>query len=178
MKIVGCWQDQELKIPRLAGVFAALQRSVFYNVELKIDTIAYPDIEGRLVEVVRACGLTERVLVSSFRHESLRLVREKDAHLALGLLLNHEQAQQLGSPEAVVARAREFSCFSVHPHFHLLRQWPTLVEACHAARLRVFPWTVDDPLDWRFLVTDLHVDGIITNDPARLYEWLLTEQVQ
>lgn len=177
-KTVGRWQEQELKIPRLAEAFATLQRSLLYNVELKTDTIAYPGIEARLVELVHSYGLSERVLVSSFRHESLRLVREKDAQLALGLLLSREQAQQLGSLEAVVARAQEFSCFSVHPYFRLLQQWPTLVEVCHAASLRVFPWTVDDPQDWRFLVNDVHVDGIITNDPARFYEWLLTQLAQ
>jgi glycerophosphoryl diester phosphodiesterase len=174
-KTVGRWQNQALRIPRLAEVFTTLQRSLFYNVELKTDTVAYPGIEARLVELIRACGLSERVLVSSFRHESLRRVRENDTNLSLGLLLSREQARLLGSPEAVVARAREFSCFSVHPYFRLLRQWPTLVETCHAANLRVFPWTVDEPQDWRFLVNDVHVDGIITNDPGRLYAWLLTQ---
>jgi glycerophosphoryl diester phosphodiesterase len=172
-KVIGHWHGQALKIPRLAEVFDALQRSVFYNVELKTDAVAYCDIEARLIALVRACGLTERVLVSSFYHESLRLVREQDATLPLGLLLSPEQAQQLGSPEGIIARAQEFSCFSVHPHFRLLWQWPALVETCRAAKLRIFPWTVDDPQDWQFLVNDLHVDGIITNDPGKLYEWLL-----
>jgi len=175
-KVIGRWHGQTVKIPRLAEVFAALRRSVFYNVELKTDAVAHPDIEARLIALVRACGLTERVLVSSFSHESLRLVREQDATLLLGLLLSPEQVQQLGSPQAIIARAQEFSCISVHPHFRLLRQWPALVETCHAAELRVFPWTVDDRQDWQFLVNDLHVDGIITNDPGRLYEWLLKQR--
>jgi glycerophosphoryl diester phosphodiesterase len=67
----------------------------------------------------------------------------------------------------------EYDCFALHPDFRLLRQWPELVPACHAAQLRIFPWTVDEPRDWRFLVDELHVDGIITNDPGKLYEWLL-----
>jgi len=175
-KVVGHWHNRALPIPRLAEVFVALQRSVFYNVELKTDTIAYPDIEARLVELVHAYRLTERVLVSSFRHDSLRLVHEKDSTLPLGLLVSLEQAQHLGNPEAIIARAQEFACFSVHPHFRLLHSWPTLLELCHAAELRVFPWTVDTPQDWQFLVNARHVDGIITNDPGGLYEWLLTQQ--
>ena len=172
-RVVGHWQEHAVKIPRLAEVFAALGRSVFYNLELKTDTIAYVGIEARLAELVRACGLAERVLVSSFHHDSLRLMQQSDPRLLRGLLLDSEQAQALGSPERIVARAQEFACFSVHPYFRLLRSRPTLVEACHAAELRVFPWTVDDPQDWQFLVDDLHVDGIITNAPGRLYEWLL-----
>ena len=175
-RVVGHWHDQAVKIPRLVEVFTALQRSVCYNVELKTDTVAYAGIEARLVELVRAHNLTERVLVSSFHHDSLRLVRERDPHLPLGLLLSLDQAQHLGSPAAIVTRAQEFACFSLHPHFRLLRSSPALVETCHAAGLRVFPWTVDNAEDWHFLVNDLHVDGIITNDPGRLYEWLLGQQ--
>lgn len=175
IKMVGHWHGQALGIPRLAEVFATLRRSVFYNVELKTDTVAYPGIEARLAALVRASGVAERVLVSSFHHDSLRLVRQADARLLLGLLLDLEQAQRLGSPQAIVALAQEFGCVSVHPDFRLLRPWPELVIACHAAVLRVFPWTVDDPQDWWFLVDDLHVDGIITNDPGRLYEWLLAQ---
>jgi glycerophosphoryl diester phosphodiesterase len=173
-KSVGYWREQPLKIPRLAEVFTALQRSVCYNVELKTDAVAYAGIEARLVDLVHDHNLTERVLVSSFRPDSLRAVHEKDPRISLGLLLSLEHGQHLGSPEAVITQAQEFSCFSVHPHFRLLRQWPSLVKICHAARLRVFPWTVDNPQDWQFLVTDTQVDGVITNDPGKLYEWLLT----
>jgi glycerophosphoryl diester phosphodiesterase len=172
-RVVGRWQDQALTMPRLTDVFASLQRSIFYNVELKTDTVPYPGIEARLAILIRAHGLAERVLVSSFRHESLQVVRQSDPHVPLGLLVSVEQARRLNSPAAIVARAQEFACFSVHPDFRTLRHWPELGAACHAAGLRVFPWTADSPDDWKFLVDDVHVDGIITNDPGALYEWLL-----
>ena len=114
-KVVGHGQAPAVKIPRLAEVFAALGRSVFYNLELKTDTIAYVGIEARLAQLVRVCGLTERVLVSSFHHDSLRLMQQSAPQLPRGLLLDSQQAQDLGSPESIVARAQEFACFSVHP---------------------------------------------------------------
>jgi glycerophosphoryl diester phosphodiesterase len=173
--VVGRYKGEALKIPRLTDVFAVYRRSVLYNVELKTDTVAYAGIEARLVELVHEHGLAERVVVSSFRHASLRKVREHDPTLALGLLLSLEQGCHLGSPKAMVARAREFDCFSVHPDFRLLRLHPALVEECHTAGLRVFPWTVDHPHVWDTLVNKLHVDGVITNDPGKLYDWLLTQ---
>lgn len=172
-KIVGHWQRQAVRMPRLADVFATLRRSLCYNIELKTDTVAYPGIEERVARLVQTHGLAERVLVSSFHHDSLRLVRQAASSLLVGLLLSLEQAQRFGNPAAIVARAQEFGCFSVHPDFRILHSWPTLVAACHAAGLRVFPWTVDNPQAWQFLVENLRVDGIITNDPGRLYEWLL-----
>jgi glycerophosphoryl diester phosphodiesterase len=44
---------------------------------------------------------------------------------------------------------------------------PAIVAAVHAARGRVWAWTVDDPETARQLV-DLGVDGLISNDPGRL----------
>ncbi len=171
-KVVGQWQGQLVFIPSLAQVFTALRDSLLYNLELKTDTVHYPGIESRLSALIASHGLAEHVLVSSFHHESLRLMRCCDPNLSLGLLLDARQSQQCGGPEGVVVRAREFSCFSVHPEFTILRRWPELGTACHAAGLRIFPWTVDDQNDWQFLVDVVGVDGIITNDPSRLHDWL------
>jgi len=171
-KMVGQWHGQPVPIPSLTQVFATLEKSVLYNVELKTDTIHYPGIEAQLAAMVSVYGLTDHVLVSSFNHESLRQVRHCDPHLSLGMLLTTQQAQQCGSPEGIVARARACSCFSVHPEFSIVRQWPELVTACHAAGLHVFPWTVDSEADWQFLVEVVGVDGIITNDPGRFAGWL------
>lgn len=172
-KSVGTIHGQAVSIPLLDEVFATLQRSVFYNVELKTDTVHFPGIEEQLVALITKHGLAERVLVSSFHHQSLREIRRWSTDLTLGLLLSQEQMQHFASPAEIVRYAREYDCLAVHPDFHLLRQWPELVSACHTADLRVFPWTVDHPDDWRFLVEELHVDGMITNDPGKLYAWLL-----
>lgn len=172
-KSVGDIYGQHAPMPLVDDVFATLRRSVFYNVELKTDAVHFPGIEEKLVAVIAKHGLAERVLVSSFYHQSLREIRRWSADLALGLLLSQEHARHFSRPTDIVNYAREYDCFALHPDFQLLRQWPELVPACHAAKLRVFPWTVDEPRDWRFLVEELHVDGIITNDPGKLYEWLL-----
>jgi glycerophosphoryl diester phosphodiesterase len=172
-KSVGVVHGRGISMPLVDEVFATLQRSVFYNVELKTDTVHFPGIEEKLVALIAKHGLVERVLVSSFYHQSLREIRRWSSDLALGLLLSQEQAQRFARPTDIVSYAREYDCFAFHPDFRLLHQWPELVPACHAAQLRVFPWTVDDPRDWRVLVEDLHVDGMITNDPGKLYAWLL-----
>lgn len=172
-KIVGNVDGQVILIPRVDDVFAALRRSVFYNIELKTDAVHFPGIEEKLVAVITKHRLAERVLVSSFYHQSLREIRRWSSDLALGLLLGHEQARRFSRPTDIVSYACEYDCFALHPDFRLLRRWPELVPTCHAAKLRVFPWTVDDPRDWQFLVGELHVDGILTNDPGKLYEWLL-----
>ena len=174
-KVVGHWQDQTLTMPRVADVFSCFQRSLLYNVELKTNVVHSPGIEKRLVTLVRDYDLAERVLVSSFQTESLRLVREKDSGIALGFLIDLVEGARCGSPDQLIRRAQEYDCCSLHPDFRLLRLYPTLAKQCHAAGLRIFPWTVDNAHVWRVLVHERHVDGIITNDPGRLYTWLLKQ---
>ena len=172
-KGVGRVHRQVVPMPLVDDVFSTFRRSVFYNVELKTDAVHFPGIEEQLVALITQHGLAERVLVSSFYHQSLREIRRWSPDLALGLLLSQGHARHFSRLTDIVSYAREHDCFALHPDFRLLRQWPELVPACHAAKLQVFPWTVDEPRDWRFLVDKLHVDGIITNDPGKLYEWLL-----
>lgn len=172
-RVVGRYQGTSLHIPRLVDVFATFQQSLLYNIELKTDVTLSLDAAKHLVNLAHEHRVTERVLVSSFHHDNLRLVREGAPDIALGLLLSLEQGCHLNNPEAMVARAKEFDCYAVHPDFRLLRLYPSLVEQSHAAGLRVFPWTVDHPHVWQVLIGELGVDGVITNDPGKLYEWLL-----
>jgi glycerophosphoryl diester phosphodiesterase len=46
-----------------------------------------------------------------------------------------------------------------------------MVDAAHAAGMRVIPWTVNDIVTMRHLI-DMHVDGIITDYPDRLRDLL------
>jgi glycerophosphoryl diester phosphodiesterase len=172
-KVVGHWHGASLTMPRLIDVFSTLWRSLLYNIELKTNVVRYPGIEERLVRLVHDHAVAERVLISSFQPESLRVVQELDHNLPLGLLIGLEQGARLTSARALVEGAQALGCFSLHPDFRLLRLYPELVDHCHSVGLRVFPWTVDHPDVWKTLVHKLGVDGVITNDPGNLYEWLL-----
>jgi len=46
-----------------------------------------------------------------------------------------------------------------------------LVHRCHAGGVRLVPWTVNQPEDWQRLI-GWSVDGITTDYPDRLAEWL------
>lgn len=172
-RVVGRYQGASLHMPRLLDVFATFQQSLLYNIELKTEEMLSFDIVKRLVNLIREYRVAERVVISSFHHENLRLVREYAPDLALGLLLSLEQGCHLNTPAKMVALAHEFASYAIHPDFRLLRLYPALVEQSHDAGLRVFPWTVDHPHVWQVLIGELGVDGVITNDPGKLYEWLL-----
>jgi glycerophosphoryl diester phosphodiesterase len=69
-------------------------------------------------------------------------------------------------PAALVRRARaQVYC----PDFEYLDE--EQLRQCHAAGIRVVPWTVNDSDDWRRLL-DWGVDGITTDYPDQLAAFL------
>jgi glycerophosphoryl diester phosphodiesterase len=113
--------------------------------------------------VVRASGWNDRVLLQSFEIEALQHVRSIEPGRPVGMLVEALHDDPVSACAAVGAIA-------YNPQHALLRRRPDLVAQLHSARIAVLVWTVDDPADWRFL-TDLGVDGIITNRPAELIAW-------
>ncbi|WP_406064444.1 glycerophosphodiester phosphodiesterase family protein [Streptomyces sp. NBC_01077] len=117
----------------------------------------------RIVEVVRAEGMTERVFVQSFDLPSLRYVHELAPELPLGLLRDTLDADP-------VALARDLHLAAYNPSDRALSTRPGLVRDLHAAGVTVNVWTVDTPARWKALDA-LGVDGIITNRPTELGGW-------
>ena len=115
------------------------------------------------LEVVQSSGWAEQVLVESFEVEALQHVQSIDPGRPVGLLVHvlHDD------PVAVCA---ELGTVSYNPDHRLLRDRPEVVGQLHAAGIAVVVYTADDPQDWAFL-TELGVDGIVTNTPGELVAW-------
>lgn len=142
-------------VPALATVLA-LGAGRLYNVELK------PDGDGGALAlaattVIGALRLEERVLVSSFDHDVLPLVKALSPALLTGLLYE----ERLADP---VARARAVGADALHPYFRFADA--RLVNTAGDAGLAIIPWTVDRPLYLRYFAA-IGAAGIITNRPGR-----------
>lgn len=97
-----------------------------------------------------------RVLVSSFNHKRLFRMRQLDAEIPLGFLVD-SRFWRMAARRAVASGAE-----SVHPRDRFLSRG--LVAWCHQHELSVFPWTIDDPARLRTLCR-IGVDGYFTNRP-------------
>lgn len=120
-------------------------------------------LERAVVSVLRQAGWCARASVRSFDHRSVRAVRRLEPRIAGAVLVS---ATAPADP-AAVAQAAEATTYC--PEIAVLDR--PLVEACHAAGIRVLPWTVNEPDDWERLVA-WGVDGMTTDDPQALAEWL------
>lgn len=129
------------------------------NLELKA-VAARAALLRRFIRIVRRAGVQKRLLVSSFDPGLLR--RLGDTGLARALICRDQPARALRT-------AARLGCEAWHPADALVTS--RRVVQAHAAGLRVHVWTVDEIRRARQLIRR-GVDGIFTNDPARLVERL------
>ncbi|MFL5241313.1 MAG: glycerophosphodiester phosphodiesterase family protein [Gemmataceae bacterium] len=125
-------------------------------------------LEVRVVEVIQAADMLARTAVRSFDHRSVLLLRQMEPALQGAVLVAHMAP---ASP-AILARAADALIYC--PSFEFLDALQ--IEEVHAAGMQVLAWTVNEPADWGRLV-EWGVDGITTDYPDRLREWLRTHGI-
>ncbi len=152
------------RVPRLAELLEwASTTELALNVEIK-----EPHIETRVAELVRAHGLTERVIVSSFNQQVLEVMRQVAPELPLGVLMGTDSwSPQVRLREAwPLPTLRTLNARAWHPAWQL-PMLDQIIPRVREAGFAVNVWTVDDPQLMRRLLA-LEVDGIITNRPGAL----------
>ena len=149
------------------------------------------------VDAVRRAGLIGNVSIQSFDWGTLKRVREIEPRLAIVALVD-PKLLQIGQPGASpwlggididdfagdpVRAAKSFDADAISPMHGKPQTGSVLdagyqpyttakmVDAAHAAGMRVIPWTVDDIATMSQLI-NMHVDGIITDYPDRLRDLL------
>ena len=143
-------------IPTLAEVLDLVRGTdKVVDIELKNSVVRYPGMEEQVDALVAGFGLTDQVWYSSFNHLSLLHLAELGSPVARGVLY----VEQLVRPWEYAAG---FGVDALHPLATTVDAG--LVEAAHAAGIRVHPWTVDDPRAIVALAA-AGVDAIITNVP-------------
>lgn len=165
------------RIPRLADLLA-LPDAPRLLVELKLFpdhpdwTVPAEEMTERVLHAAEAAGALDRVAVQSFDWRAPRHARRVRPEVAAGWLTRAETAANPalwwdvdaspgdldGVPDLIAAEGG-----GTWTPFHAELTPPRLARA-HALRLRVVPWTVNDPARMRELEA-WGVDGIITDRP-------------
>lgn len=163
--------QQPLDGARIAALSELLERyrtgSVRFNIELKLlaeaadETLAPAPFARAVMAVVRKAGMEPRCTLQSFDWRAVKVVERE----APGIATAHLTEREDSDPRKVgAAGARTWS-----PDFRALDA--ATVAAARALRLRVIPWTVNEPGDIRRML-ELGVDGIISDYPDRVLEAL------
>jgi glycerophosphoryl diester phosphodiesterase len=167
----GSWfgsQFSDQRVPTLRELFERYRATVNYYIETKNPEDA-PGMEEKLLELIDEFGLREtavtkrQVLIQSFSRESLLKIRDFDARLPLIQLIEKDHDSQ-----AIRDMLPEIAEYAVGIGPSRLSVDHELVDAVHAHRLVIHPYTVNDPADIRAM-TELGVDGVFTDFPDRLH---------
>lgn len=139
------------RIPTLEQVLQRVGEQVRINIEIKSGAA------GEAVLALLQRYPKTRVLVSSFDHRLLAQLRQRAPQLPLGFLIE--------SPwwRLSLRRAQASGAESFHPRQELVNR--PLLQACHRAGIKVYPWTVDGPARQDEL-RRLGCDGLFTNLPG------------
>jgi len=170
------------QIPTLSEVFELAANQVGINIELKGPGTAEPVVQflqhrnkpqrrnpasedlppsspfSRGTEGEQLPAAQDPVLLSSFRHDELRIVQQLAPEIRLGALF-------VRLPSDAIAQARAINAWSINPAKEAVTA--ELVATAHAAGLKVLVFTVNEVAEMERL-RELGVDGIFTDYPDRL----------
>jgi glycerophosphoryl diester phosphodiesterase len=188
------WPEQRAvdgaRIPRLADVFALVEKSgnetVRFNIETKISplepgqTTGPEDFARKLVAAIRAGGMERRATIQCFDWRTLAVVQREAPEIATVYLTTvsgfMDNIQQQGdSPWTAGIRFRDHGSVPRMVKAGGGAVWsPYSGDLTHGAvkeaqslGLRVVVWTVNDPADMRRLI-EWGVDGVISDRPDLL----------
>ncbi|MGH8197284.1 MAG: glycerophosphodiester phosphodiesterase [Steroidobacteraceae bacterium] len=190
------------RIPRLADVYALVQRSgnreLRFNIETKLDplqpelTVAPKPFVEALLAVIRDSGMESRTTIQSFDWRTLALVRQLAPDLTTVALTDQqpdEDSMEVGKPGAspwlggldvddyggsVPKAVMAIGAEVWSPHALDLDE--RLVAEAHRLGLAVVPWTVNDPKHMERILA-LGVDGLISDRPDLLRSLLETKGI-
>lgn len=155
--------SEECKIPTLEEVLKLIgNKDIKLNIEIKTDRIHYEGIEKDVLRLIEAYGIKDRVILSSFNHESIRIVRSLDSTIKTGLLY-HTPIEQ------VVKYAKDRGASAIHPYLPLVSK--ELIQEAHSEGLEVNIYTVNMPEEMKICLSE-QVDGIFTDYPGLCKEIL------
>lgn len=154
------------RIPRLADLFAMAEKTaVRFNIELKLlpthpdETLAPEPFAAAVLAEVRAARMEKRVTIQSFDWRAVKAVERAAPEVATAYLTEAKDSD--------VATVRAAGAKIWSPDYRALA--PSMVEAAHAAGMRVVVWTVNEPRDIARLI-GWGVDGIISDYPDRVIQ--------
>ena len=146
------------KILSLAEALEIVKELDLINIEIKKGYGINEGIEKAIIKDIKEKELNEKVLISSFNHESLLILQELEENIntaALFFAKVHKPWQY----------AKMINCKYLHLYYVLVNQ--ALVQACHKNNIKVNVFTVNEEYDIKKMLA-CDVDGIITDYPLRV----------
>ena len=136
------------------------------NIELKNSVEPYPGMEEAVIAAVRAHGLSGRVMLSSFRHDSVIVCGQLAPEREPGLLCTAAEAAPGGPLQKVIKRMRDNGINRLHLSARALSV--EVLDMLERERVPLVAWSANAPGVMRRLAAEPCVELMIADDPALL----------
>lgn len=152
-------------------------QTVQFSMEIKIpffnsDISTKPEEFAQLVcDVIEKYDMAERSIIQSFNYKVLRTVKSIIPKIRTAIIT-------YPIPYSIfdfVIMAKYLNAEYIFPHYYWITQ--EHVKALEEIGVKIVPWTVNTPRQWERMV-NLGVDGIITDDPQALIEYLQEQRLR
>ncbi len=149
------------QVPLLSEVLEWAQDKIDLVIEIKGNPFPSFGIEKMIIEEVEKYNMNDHVIIISFYHESVKIIKEH-SNLLTGILYT-------GHPIDPVEMARNANADSIRCDWKYLKSEDVI--SAHKAGLWVSCWGADT-IELFEKVTNIGVDSIGCNYPDLLYNWL------
>lgn len=150
------YENLKEKIPTLREYLDFVNKSdIITNMELKTGIYTYPGIEEEVYLLLKEYNYIDRVIISSFNHESVIRMKDLDDKIKTAFL-----------EESFLIKPWEYLKKYEIDYYHPLIQTVSkeLVEKCHENGIKINPWYGKEKYDFKKAIS-LGIDGIITDYP-------------
>lgn len=154
-------------IPLLKDVFALLGDQVYYDVELKSESLTNEPLAKRAVEMIRQFGLQDRVMISSFNPFTVRQARKAGFKRTALIYSKHKEVHWFlrRGEGRIIAKSS-----ILKPGYEHITPAGFFLDH----KLKGFPmvtWTIDNPKEAERLYR-AGMEGFIANDPGIIRDTL------
>jgi glycerophosphoryl diester phosphodiesterase len=154
------------KIPTFEEVITLCKGKIGLQIEIKVVGIV-----ERVVQLIEKNKMESDVIISSFTHTELQKAKSLNKNILCSALepIMSNAIKAVFSRGVFIEDAKKIGADGVHPLYKYINA--KFCQKAHAAGLYVNPWTIDSPQQFTKLQR-AGVDGIISNDPQGLYDFL------
>lgn len=162
----GSWYHKNFageRIPTLEELLDLVRdKETIVNLELKNGVVLYPELENKVIAMIREYELSDRIIISSFNHYSLVECKKIAPEIRTGILYMEGIYEPWDYAKRIGADALHAFKYAVRPEF---------VAAATEHGIPYHPFTVNEQQEMRALI-NAGVAGIITDYPDLLAELL------
>lgn len=126
---------QDEHIPTLEEVLRALKGKIGLNIELKQMGTYYPQLEEKVVELIKEFSMLDQVVITSFDFDALEKIRQLSSEIRIGLIT-------FGCSKAILDWSLEVGATFLSMHYAFVTEH--YIHRCKELGIQLMAWTINE----------------------------------